>query len=206
MSFLDEMHQHLVSIDTMKFKTSSIFTNSLLKTHDTTQIIRDIRDEEIVFFKGKKMQFIDYELMNSLGVANSNDYVQYEITNLLDSIDKPEIDDGSSTPNNNLQKIDFNKFLIDNSLSEITNDEQFYLEFKDDILELFKFYKHSYTVKNIWASNNNNNMLDSDTNELLNNLNKKIDMIINSLKEIWEIHQNVKLFQEKIDNSYEKDV
>lgn len=53
-------------INGLCYKSAGIFTNSLLHTNDTTQLIRDIRDDEIGLFQNRKISDIDNEVMNNI--------------------------------------------------------------------------------------------------------------------------------------------
>lgn len=183
MGDFSEIEAQISALESVDFRTSGIFTNSLLKTVDTTQIIRDIRDEEVVFFQGKKMQDIDYELMNSYGSSSSNEYAQYEMSKLLE---------GES--NVDLRLNDTINNLIP---SELRDD----LDYKDDLDELVSIYKRCYLIKKLWASNKNV-MLDSETNNLLVEANGKMHEIITLLKEMSKYREDIQIQKEQLRSSY----
>jgi hypothetical protein len=176
---LDKLNQY-------EFKPSGIFTNSLLKTTDTTQIIRDIRDEEITFFQNKKIQDIDYEIINNFGFNNNDQYAQYETLKLLED----EISND----------IELNK-LVDNLLS-LDLFETY--EYTSDIQKLIKIFKHCYTIKKLWASPNNN-MLDIETSQILSDVDEKLNQLIEIFKEISDYHKTFKNQRMKLTNSLNDD-
>lgn len=50
----------------VRFRSGGIFTNALLHTKDTTQLIRDIRDDEMGLFVNRSIADIDHEVMNNV--------------------------------------------------------------------------------------------------------------------------------------------
>lgn len=184
---LERIEKHLKEISALAFKPSGIFANSLLKTSDTTQIIRDIRDEEVVFFQGKKIQDIDYEMMNSLGFGNNDQYAQYEVSKLLDA---------ENNVNSDLEK------EINSLIPKDLRENQ---EYQSDISELIAIYKRSHIIKRLWASSSGN-MLDSETNHILNDLNQQMDEIFDTLKDMAQYHSLLKSQREKLNSSYNNDI
>ncbi|KAG0684160.1 hypothetical protein C6P40_001237 [Pichia californica] len=170
-------------IDNLEFKHSGIFANSLLKTQDTTQILRDIRDEELVFFQGKKILDIDYEFINNSGINSNDGFAQHEFYKLLED----EI-------NLNLQ--DLNLKLPKNI--ELNNEN-----FKD--FELIKnIYKRTFTISKIWA-NPNSNMLDHESNQLLKNSKEDLKQLCDILNEISQFQDLIKKQRNQLNSSYQQD-
>jgi hypothetical protein len=177
----------LASINAIYFSTSGVFTNSLLKTMDTTQIIRDIRDEEVVFFQGKKMHDIDYELMNTHGTNNSEEYAQYEMSKLLE---------GESSVDLQLNE------TIDRLIPQELRTN---VDYRDDIDELVSIYKRCYIIKKLWASNKNI-MLDAETNHLLAEANTKMHEVITLLENISEYTSVIQSQKGQLRTSYIEDL
>lgn len=63
---MEEINEISDKITSIRYKSAGIFTNSLLHTNDTTQLIRDIRDDEIGLFQNRKISDIDNEVMNNI--------------------------------------------------------------------------------------------------------------------------------------------
>ncbi|TID15453.1 hypothetical protein CANINC_004419 [Pichia inconspicua] len=180
---LQQIEEILKKLEGQDFKRSSIFTNSLLKVKSTTEIIRDVRDEEIVFFQGKKMNEIDYEMINDYGLSNSDQYAKYEMTQLLES---------------ESSNIDFNDELT-TIISLVNNDE-----FSDDIDEFKLIFKRVKTIRKIWASSKRN-MLDIETNQLLNQVDDKIQMIIDILNNIANLNKELDEQRKQLESIYRID-
>lgn len=180
---LQQIEEILKKLEGQDFKRSSIFTNSLLKVKSTTEIIRDVRDEEIVFFQGKKMNEIDYEMINDYGLSNSDQYAKYEMTKLL------ELESSN---------IDFNDELT-TIISLVNNDE-----FSDDIDEFRLIFKRVKTIRKIWASSKRN-MLDIETNQLLNQVDDKIQMIIDILNNIANLNKELDEQRKQLESIYRID-
>lgn len=180
---LQQIEEILKKLEGQDFKRSSIFTNSLLKVKSTTEIIRDVRDEEIVFFQGKKMNEIDYEMINDYGLSNSDQYAKYEMTKLL------ELESSN---------IDFNDELT-TIISLVNNDE-----FSDDIDEFKLIFKRVKTIRKIWASSKRN-MLDIETNQLLNQVDDKIQMIIDILNNIANLNKELDEQRKQLESIYRID-
>lgn len=150
-----------------ELKRSGIFTNSLLKTSDTTQIIRDARDEEVVFFQGKKMNEIDYEMINEIELSNSDKYGQYEMAELLEI----ESENGGT------------KRVFKTMIAEVIQSSSEYL---DDVEEVKAIFKRIQSIKKIWGSSKKN-MLDLETNQLLSEVEEKLQTTIQTFNELGDI-------------------
>lgn len=177
---LQQVEEILKKFETQDFKRCGIFTNSLLKVRDTTQIIRDVRDEEVVFFQGKKMNEIDYEMINDYGLTNSEQYAQYEMTKLLET-ESSNIDVGAE---------------LANIVSRVYSDE-----YSDDIEEFIFILKRVKTIRRIWASTKRN-MLDNETNQLLNQVESKIELIIEALNEVAGLHKTLADQRQTLESLY----
>lgn len=177
---LQQVEEILKKFETQDFKRGGIFTNSLLKVRDTTQIIRDVRDEEVVFFQGKKMNEIDYEMINDYGLTNSEQYAQYEMTKLLET-ESSNIDVGAE---------------LANIVSRVYSDE-----YSDDIEEFIFILKRVKTIRRIWASTKRN-MLDNETNQLLNQVESKIELIIEALNEVAGLHKTLADERQTLESLY----
>lgn len=181
---LQDIENINASIAGLDFKNSGIFANSLLKTTDTTQIIRDIRDEEVVFFQGKKMIDIDYELINNSGFSTSDGFAQHELYKLLED----EID----IAHNLNEKFDS---LIP---PELKNQH----EYAADIESIKSIYKRTYIINKIWASRGGN-MLDHETNQMLENTKTQMNELLETLKEVSDYQKMLKLQKQELNQSYE---
>lgn len=171
-------------INNIDFKHSGKFTNSLLKTNDTTQIIRDIRDEELVFFQGKKINDIDYEILNNSNLNSNDILLKHEFLKLLD--DEINNDENLIIKLNNL--INFNNIKLD-----------------DNDLELIKnIFKRNYIISKIWA-NPNSNMLDHESNQFLKNSNLKLIQLIDILKDIETFQQSIIKQRNQLNSSFQED-
>lgn len=182
---LQDIENINASIAGLDFKNSGIFANSLLKTTDTTQIIRDIRDEEVVFFQGKKMIDIDYELINNSGFSTSDGFAQHELYKLLED----EID----IAHNLNEKFDS---LIP---PELKNQH----EYAADIESIKSIYKRTYIINKIWASRGGN-MLDHETNQMLENTKTQMNELLETLKEVSDYQKLLKIQKQELNQSYEK--
>lgn len=172
------------SIAGTDFKKPGIFTNSLLKTTDTTQIIRDIRDEEVVFFQGKKMVDIDYELINNSGFSTSDGFAQHEFYKLLE--------DEISTASSLNEKFDA---LVPPELRDSH-------EYAADIDSIRSIYKRTHIIAKIWASPTGN-MLDHKTNRMLENAKAQLDALLQTLREVSECQRLLKQQKRELNQSYE---
>lgn len=181
---LQDIENINASIAGLDFKNSGIFANSLLKTTDTTQIIRDIRDEEVVFFQGKKMIDIDYELINNSGFSTSDGFAQHELYKLLED----EID----IAHNLNEKFDS---LIP---PELKNQH----EYAADIESIKSIYKRTYIINKIWASRGGN-MLDHETNQMLENTKTQMNELLETLKEVSDYQKLLKIQKQELNQSYE---
>lgn len=176
---LDAIDKLNESIQSSDFKHAGIFTNSLLKTRDTTQLIRDIRDEEVVFFQGKQRFEIDYELINNLSDKNNDLFLEHEFKKIL------EEENGLDSELN----YKLNSIIPKN----LNNDDNY----KDDILKLKDIYKRTHKIKKVWASANAN-MLDQETSQILKHLNDKLDTIFNLLAEISSCQNLIRSQKEQL--------
>ena len=181
-SKLEQMGEALAEINKQNFKPSGIFTNSLLSTTDPTQIIRDIRDEEAVFFLGKKMQEIDYEMISNLGFNNSDQYAQYEVSKLLQE-------------RSNDAELDL---MVEEAVPRDLRED---VEYSEDIEDLVAIYKRCHTIKRLWASPTMT-MLDSETLSLLKNTQDKLDQVVGLLREISQLRRDVKSQTQQFNQSF----
>lgn len=183
---LQKIHELLGGVEAQEFKRAGIFTNSLLNTTDTTQIIRDIRDEEVVFFQGKKMSEIDYEMINNFGMSGTDQYAQYEMTKLLEM----EIESGDGESD-----------YIDALISQLVRDSN---EYYDDVKDVRRIYKRLQTIKRLWASSSKN-MLDSETNMLLHDVEEKLEVIFEAFDEIGVLQQTLNEQRDQMNISLKED-
>lgn len=178
---LNDINNEINNID---FKHSGIFTNSLLKTNDTTQILRDIRDEELVFFQGKKINDTDYETLNNSNLNANDILLKHEFLKLLD--DEINNDENLNIKLNNL--INFKNLKLD-----------------DNDYELIKnIFKRNYIISKIWA-NPNLNMLDHESNQFLKNSNSKLIQLIEILKDIENFQQLIIKQRNQLNSSFHQD-
>lgn len=179
-----KIQESLQIIDNIEFKPSGIFANSLLKTRDTTQIIRDIRDEEVTFFQNKKIQDIDYELINNFNFNNDDEFAKFEILKLLNDEINLDVE-----LNDNINRLLPNDLLNDN-------------EYSNDLNLLIKIYKRCYIISKLWASKNIN-MLDTETNQILISIQQKMNTLIEIFNEISTLNKELKHKREQLDISFD---
>ncbi|GME76480.1 unnamed protein product [Ambrosiozyma monospora] len=59
---IDEVNRNIRETE---FKKTNTFTNAIVNNLDTTQLLRDAQNDEVVFFKGRTIQEIDNEELES---------------------------------------------------------------------------------------------------------------------------------------------
>lgn len=184
--YLEAINKLNENTNSLQFKHSGIFTNSLLKTNDATQIIRDIRDEELVFFQGKKMADIDYELINNFGFTSTDGFAQHEFYKVLEDEINANINDLTNQ--------------LDNLVPSDLNGDY---ETSSDLEILKNIYKRTQMISKIWA-NSNTNMLDNETNQMLTNLKLQINEFFKILDDIQSYQNLIKSQKQKLSSSYDE--